>query len=74
MQGIYVDIPRSDMKFLEELVRKRGWKIRVPFAKAKEHEKQGQADVVDKLYGAVRLPENFDYKAEIKRAILERYL
>ena len=45
--------------------------MRLPFAKAKE---ESRDDVVDKLYGAIHLPENFDYKAEVEQAILERYL
>ena len=71
LQGVYVDIPQSDMRFFEELVRKMGWNMRLPFVKAKE---ESWDNVVDKLYGAIRLPENFDYKAEVEQAILERYL
>jgi plasmid stability protein len=29
--------------------------------------------VIQKLYGSVKLPDNFDYKAAIEEALLEKY-
>ncbi len=45
--------------------------MRLPFVELKEED---QSNIVDKLYGTVRLSENFDCKAEVEQTMGKRYL
>lgn len=39
-----------------------------------EEKKKRKQEIIDELVGCVSLPEDFDYKKELKKAICERYL
>lgn len=71
-QGIFVDIPQTDMAFFKELAKKMGWNILL--SKPLLKNKTSKRDIVERLYGSVSLPENFDYKQELQDAVIAKYL
>ena len=64
-----MNIPSQDMKFLQELASKMGWDILGKTPAIKTNEK-----AVDKLYGSVSLPDNYDYKEDIEKILTKKYL
>lgn len=73
-QNITVDIPQADMAFFKELAKKMGWNILSSEHLLKDENKAAKRDIVERLYGSIRLPEDFDYKKEVQNAIVAKYL
>lgn len=71
-QGIFVDIPQADMAFFKELAKKMGWHILSSKPLLKDN--TSKRDIVERLYGAISLPEDFDYKQELQSAVVAKYL
>jgi hypothetical protein len=69
--NVNLNIPRSDVHFLSELVKKMGWGMAQsqPVAiSAKDKVKLAQ-----RMYGCVQLPEDLDYKEELTAALSAKY-
>lgn len=73
MDAVLKGIPLSDIDFLREFVRKMGWDMTLR-KETSEQVKSESTDIVDRLYGCVKLPEEFDYKEELEKALKEKYL
>ena len=69
--NVNLNIPRSDVHFLSELVKKMGWGMvqsQSAVISAKDKVKLAQ-----RMYGCVQLPEDFDYKEELAAALSAKY-
>ena len=69
--NVNLNIPRSDIHFLSELVKKMGWGMvqsQSAVISAKDKVKLAQ-----RMYGCVQLPEDFDYKEELAAALSAKY-
>ena len=69
--NVNLNIPRSDVHFLSELVRKMGWGMvqsQLVAISAKDKVKLAQ-----RMYGCVQLPEDFDYKEELASVLSAKY-
>lgn len=69
--NINLNIPRSDVHFLSELVKKMGWGM--THAQPTSSYDIDKAKLAERLYGCIQLPENFDYKEELVSALSDKY-
>lgn len=69
--NVNLNIPRSDVHFLNELVKKMGWGMvqSQPVAISAED----KVKLAQRMYGCVQLPEDFDYKEELAAALSAKY-
>ncbi len=70
--NVNISLPESEFNILKKLAKALGWNL---FVQTKEDELSisKRNELVEKLYGCVQLPENFDYKKELEQAISEKY-
>jgi hypothetical protein len=61
--NINLNIPRSDVHFLSELVKKMGWGMTQ--AQSMSSYSNDRVKLAERLYGCIELPEDFDYKEEL---------
>ena len=61
--NINLNIPRSDVHFLSELVKKMGWGMTQ--AQSISSYSNDRVKLAERLYGCIELPEDFDYKEEL---------
>ena len=69
--NVNLNIPRSDVHFLSELVKKMGWGM-VQSQSAVISAKD-KVQLAQRMYGCVQLPEDFDYKEELAAALSAKY-
>ncbi|MEY8589051.1 hypothetical protein [Phocaeicola sartorii] len=74
LQSVHLDIPQADLNFFKELAKKMGWRVTVSTNKNDAIQVDAKRNIINELHGCIRLPENFDYKKELERAICEKYL
>lgn len=70
--NVNISLPESEFNILKKLAKALGWNL---FVQTKEDELNisKRNELVEKLYGCVQLPEDFDYKKELEQAISEKY-
>lgn len=70
--NVNISLPESEFNLLKKLAKALGWNL---FIQRKEDELSisKRKELVEKLYGCVQLPEEFDYKKELEQAISEKY-
>ena len=61
--NINLNIPRSDVHFLSELVKKMGWGMTQ--AQSMSSYSNDRVKLAERLYGCIELPVDFDYKEEL---------
>ena len=71
--NVSVSLPQSEFALLKKMAKAMGWNLFV------EQEKDSvnfanRNKVVEKLYGCIQLPDDFDYKAEKEKYLSEKYL
>ena len=66
-----LNIPRSDVHFLSELVKKMGWGMTQ--AQSMSSYSNDRVKLAERLYGCIELPEDFDYKEELASALSDKY-
>jgi hypothetical protein len=69
--NINLNIPRSDVHFLSELVKKMGWGMTQ--AQSMSSYSNDRVKLAERLYGCIELPEDFDYKEELASALSDKY-
>ena len=69
--NINLNIPRSDVHFLSELVKKMGWGMTQ--SKVVSPSARNKVKLAQRLYGCIQLPEDFDYKKEVASALSDKY-
>ena len=69
--NINLNIPRSDVHFLSELVKKMGWGMTQ--SQSVSPSLKDRTELALRLYGCIQLPNNFDYKKEVTSALSEKY-
>jgi len=70
--NVNISLPQSEFTILKKLAKALGWNLFVQ-EKPEELSVSQRKELVDKLYGCVQLPEDFDYKKELEIAINEKY-
>ena len=60
------------MSFFMELVKKMGWKVVIDKTVDNETDSVNEDEAVERLYGSVQLPADFDYKKELEQAIKQK--
>ena len=70
--NVNISLPQSEFTILKKLAKALGWNLFVQ-EKPEELSVSQRKELVDKLYGCVQLPEDFDYKKELELALLEKY-
>lgn len=71
--NVSVSLPQTEFALLKKMAKAMGWNLFV------EQEKDSvnfanRNKVVEKLYGCIQLPDDFDYKAEKEKYLSEKYL
>lgn len=71
--NVCVSLPQSEFALLKKMAKAMGWNLFV------EQENDSvnftnRNKVVEKLYGCIQLPDDFDYKAEKEKYLSEKYL
>ena len=61
--NINLNIPRSDVHFLSDLVKIMGWGMTQ--AQSMSSYSNDRVKLAERLYGCIELPEDFDYKEEL---------
>lgn len=74
LRRMSVEIPPKDVAFFKELVKKMGWNMVVGTPSSAKKENVSKREVINQLFGSVRLPEDFDYKKELEDALRAKYL
>ena len=70
--NVNISLPQSEFTILKKLAKALGWNLFVQ-EKPEELSVSQRKELVDKLYGCVKLPEDFDYKKELEIAINKKY-
>ena len=70
--NVNISLPQSEFTILKKLAKALGWNLFVQ-EKPEELSVSQRKELVDKLYGCVQLPEDFDYKKELELAIKNKY-
>ena len=66
--NVNISLPQSEFTILKKLAKALGWNLFVQ-EKPEELSVSQRKELVDKLYGCVQLPEDFDYKKELELAV-----
>ena len=69
--NVNLNIPQSDVHFLNELVKKMGWGMEQPQKKMLSTKER--LKLVQRLYGCIQVPEDFDYKEELTNVLADKY-
>lgn len=69
--NINLNIPRSDVHFLSELVKKMGWGMTQ--SQTVSSSMKDKVKLAQRLYGCIQLPEDFDYKKEVASVLSDKY-
>ena len=71
--NVSVSLPQSEFALLKKMAKAMGWNLFVEQEKESVNFSQ-RNKVVEKLYGCIQLPDDFDYKAEKAKYLSEKYL
>ena len=69
--NISLNVPQSDVNFLSKLVEKMGWGMTQ--SQTVTSSPNDKVELAKRLYGCIRLPEDFDYKKELAAALTDKY-
>ena len=69
--NVSLNIPQSDVHFLTELVKKMGWGMEQQQKKMLSTKERFK--LVQRLYGCIQVPEDFDYKEELTNVLADKY-
>ena len=69
--NVSLNVPQSDVNFLNKLVEKMGWGMTQSQTVASSP--KDKVELAKRLYGCSQLPENFDYKEELTTALTDKY-
>ena len=69
--NVNLNIPQSDVHFLNELVKKMGWGMEQ--SQKKMLSTKERLKLVQRLYGCIQVPEDFDYKEELTNVLADKY-
>ncbi len=74
LQNISIEVPQSDMGFFRDFVKKMGWNIVISSKTASAHEKGDYKSAMKRLSGCINLSADYDYKEELEKSLIEKYL
>ena len=68
--NINLNVPQSDLHLLERLAEKMGWEMTRKVSSSTSADKVA---LLQRLYGCIELPDDFDYKAALSDALNQKY-
>lgn len=70
--NVSINLPQSEFAILKKMAKALGWSL---FVEQEEHamDLSERNKTVEKLYGCIQLPDDFDYKAEKAKYLSEKY-
>ncbi len=68
--NINLTVPQADLRLLEKLSEKMGWKMTHKVSSPTSVDKVA---LLQRLYGCIQLPDDFDYKAALSDALNQKY-
>ena len=70
--NVNISLPPSELDILKKMAKALGWNLFVQQEDDRTDRLKRQ-EIVQKLYGCIQLPNEFDYKKELEQAVSERY-
>ncbi len=71
--NVNISLPPSELALLKKLAKAMGWNLFVQQDLEPDSNNTGRQQMIEKLYGCIQLPENFDYKKELEQTISSKY-
>ena len=70
--NVSISLPKSVFAILKKMAKALGWNL---FVEQEEHAMNlsERNKTVEKLYGCIQLPDDFDYKAEKAKYLSKKY-
>ena len=70
--NVSISLPKSVFAILKKMAKALGWNL---FVEQEEHamDLSERNKTVEKLYGCIQLPDDFDYKAEKAKYLSKKY-
>lgn len=70
--NVNISLPPSELDILKKMAKALGWNL---FVQQEDNrtDRLKRQEILQKLYGCIQLPNDFDYKKELEEAILEKY-
>lgn len=71
--NVSISLPPSEYALLKKLAKALGWSLFVQQEPDSTVSQSDRKELVEKLYGCIQLPENYDYKKELEQAFSTKY-
>ena len=70
--NVSISLPQSEFAILKKMAKALGWNLFVE-QDADSIDISQRNKMVEKLYGCIQLPDDFDYKEELENALSKKY-
>lgn len=70
--NVSISLPQSEFAILKKMAKALGWNLFVE-QETNTIDISKRKEMVEKLYGCIQLPDDFDYKKEMEKALSEKY-
>ena len=70
--NVSISLPQSEFAILKKMAKALGWNLFVE-QDADSIDISQRNKMVEKLYGCIQLPDDFDYKEELENALSQKY-
>ena len=71
--NVKISLPQSEFAMLKKLAHALGWDLFVQQEDNNTMTIEQKQELVAKLYGAIQLPDDFDYKKELEQILSEKH-
>ena len=70
--NVNINLPQSELAILRKIAKSLGWQLFIQPEEDNSSHSERQK-IVQKLYGCIQVPDNFDYKKELEKSINDKY-
>ena len=71
--NVNISLPQSEFSILKKMAKSLGWNLFVSQENEIKEEQSLRKQRIEKLYGCIQLPKDFDYKKELEESIADKY-
>ena len=71
--NVNISLPQSEFSILKKMAKSLGWNLFVSQENEIKEEQSLRKQRIEKLYGCIQLPNDFDYKKELEESIADKY-
>lgn len=71
--NVNLSLPQSEFPILKKMAKSLGWNLFVPQETNIKEEQPLRKERIDKLYGCIQLPQDFDYKKELEESLADKF-